>query len=414
MQTPNPAHRKGRSKLSLTKTQPRKGNEVSAAAKPARVETMPFKQGMEVLAKAFPSAQSLVITTMPRGGLQIAQPARVPESLLRAYARQFHLEDKLTWQAITSGKAVKALDLLNEDHPFITDYLRSSGLSYAAAAPLRSPVIEGYDGAIHVYRPAEDGPFNAEDLRKLSAAAEEINEIVEKARETRKGTGDDRQFALTPRPSARLFAFDRHGRPQLNADEYVKFDARLREEIENQVKVRIGRLDGQLMTSDRVQLADSRGDLWTFRVVVYSSYPGLADEQIVLFAMQPSCSEWATVRPADLQADAEISRLIPALKFMRQEFHRGPTLGEIAKQVHLSPFHFHRRFAELLGLTPKHYLLECQITEAKAQLLSGKKELAQIAADCGFAHQSHFTSRFKQATGLTPTRWRRLARDTRP
>jgi AraC family transcriptional regulator len=94
---------------------------------------------------------------------------------------------------------------------------------------------------------------------------------------------------------------------------------------------------------------------------------------------------------------------------MQAEFHRSPTLNEIAKTVHLSPFHFHRRFAQLLGITPKHFLLECQIHEAKTQLLARKKSLAQIATDCGFAHQSHFTSRFKQATGLTPTRWRRLA-----
>ena len=33
----------------------------------------------------------------------------------------------------------------------------------------------------------------------------------------------------------------------------------------------------------------------------------------------------------------------------------------------------------------------------------------QIAKDCGFAHQSHFTSRFKQAAGITPTRWRNKA-----
>ena len=31
-------------------------------------------------------------------------------------------------------------------------------------------------------------------------------------------------------------------------------------------------------------------------------------------------------------------------------------------------------------------------------------EIFRIARDCGFAHQSHFTSRFKQASGLTPTR----------
>ncbi len=66
-----------------------------------------------------------------------------------------------------------------------------------------------------------------------------------------------------------------------------------------------------------------------------------------------------------------------------------------------------------MGLTPKHFLLECQIQEAKTELVTRNKPLPQLATDCGFAHQSHFTSRFKQATGLTPTRWRRLAAERR-
>src|SRR5205823_982242 len=89
---------------------------------------------------------------------------------------------------------------------------------------------------------------------------------------------------------------------------------------------------------------------------------------------------------------------------METEFHRGPKLPEIAKQVHLSPFHFHRRFTELLGITPKEFLLDCQIDQAKKQFLAREKDLAEIATACGFAHESHFTSRFKQATGLTPAR----------
>jgi AraC family transcriptional regulator len=106
-----------------------------------------------------------------------------------------------------------------------------------------------------------------------------------------------------------------------------------------------------------------------------------------------------------------LARLVPSLKFMQEHFASGPTLVDIAKTVQLSPFHFHRRFTELFGLTPKQFLLECQINQAKHDLLARDKELAQIAKDCGFAHQSHFTSRFKQATGLTPTRWRRMATD---
>jgi AraC family transcriptional regulator len=53
--------------------------------------------------------------------------------------------------------------------------------------------------------------------------------------------------------------------------------------------------------------------------------------------------------------------------------------------------------------------LECQIFHAKLLLASQEISLAEIAKTCAFAHQSHFTSRFKQATGLTPTRWRKLA-----
>jgi AraC family transcriptional regulator of adaptative response/methylated-DNA-[protein]-cysteine methyltransferase len=95
--------------------------------------------------------------------------------------------------------------------------------------------------------------------------------------------------------------------------------------------------------------------------------------------------------------------------FMAENYRRGPTLGEIAKHVHLSPFHFHRRFTELLGITPKHFQLECQIFHAKRLLFGCDTELAEISKICGFAHQSHFTSRFKQYAGLTPTRWRKMA-----
>ena len=84
---------------------------------------------------------------------------------------------------------------------------------------------------------------------------------------------------------------------------------------------------------------------------------------------------------------------------------------EIATTAGLSPFHFHRRFTDLLGLTPKQFLLDCQIHEAKTKLVEMAKELSDIARECGFAHQSHFTSRFKQVTGYTPTRWRRMILD---
>jgi AraC-like DNA-binding protein len=333
--------------------------------------------------------------------------------MLKAYAREFHLDDRLSWQAIYQQKPVPSAELSSGKDRFIVEFLRQNGLEHAAAAPLEAPVLDGYPGAVHVYRTGEQGEFTAEELRKLGTAAEQMDSIIRKSRESRQSSGDEPALTLTPMPTGRLFIFDGEGKQQLKNTDFDVLDAHLRELMSEESRARLSKANGQFMTGDRVQLPDSRGDLWTFRFVAYSRNPGLGDGPFVIVCMQPTCAEWAAVRPQDVQADAEMARLIPSLKFMRTEFHRGPTLGEIAKQVHLSPFHFHRRFADLLGLTPKHYLLECQITQAKHELLSRRKELAQIATDCGFAHQSHFTSRFKQATGLTPTRWRRLADETK-
>ena len=103
----------------------------------------------------------------------------------------------------------------------------------------------------------------------------------------------------------------------------------------------------------------------------------------------------------------ELARLVPALGFMEKEFPHMPTLAAIATSVHLSPFHFHRRFTNC-SASRRNSSCSSARSRRKVELAEGKKPLAKIAKDAGFAHQSHFTSRFKQATGLTPTRWRRL------
>jgi AraC-like DNA-binding protein len=370
---------------------------------------------LDNLERRLPFSEAIVTTTLPRGSLQIVQPARVPEALVKEYSREYHLHDKLTWQAILRQETVTAKQLWPAaEGRYAREFLGTRGLVYAAAAPLEAPVLEGYPGAIHLYRTEEQGPFSHADLQKLEAFARQLEQAIDKVRASRPRTGACLiDTSLTHRPKVRQFLFDGELREIYGGDEFESLDSGIREEMLHYARQELHRMNGELMRGDRVKLPDSRGDLWTFRVVAYSQYPAVGDGPFVLFCLQPGCGDWSSVRPVDFQADAEIARLIPAIKFMKQEFRRGPTLGEISKTAHLSPFHFHRRFTELLGLTPKHYLLACQIQDAKAQLLARKKDLAQIAADCGFAHQSHFTSRFKQATGLTPTRWRRQALESK-
>jgi AraC-like DNA-binding protein len=128
----------------------------------------------------------------------------------------------------------------------------------------------------------------------------------------------------------------------------------------------------------------------------------------VLCCFTPPLIDWMRLRAEDLMANTEMMRLVPSIEFMTREVADQPGLNAIAESANLSPFHFHRRFTELFGITPKHMLLTTQIAHARRLLARDDHRLAEIARVCGFAHQSHFTSRFKQATGLTPTRWCRL------
>jgi AraC-like DNA-binding protein len=258
-----------------------------------------------------------------------------------------------------------------------------------------------------VLRSQADGDFTAKEVEALMNVVRQFDAKRKTSRETSRTKGACSVTGL--QSDAVSFAIvDSKLKPLFNGPGLSSLDHHLREQMLDHAKRRMHQMNGHVSVADRVQFPDSHGDVTVFRVVAFKRFPALGDGPFTLLCRQPGCSDWSGIKPTDFQADAELSRLIPALKFMQEEFSRGPTLVEIARQVHLSPFHFHRRFTELLGLTPKQFLLECQIHQTKSELLSGDKELAQIAKDCGFAHQSHFTSRFKQTTGLTPTRWRRM------
>ena len=371
------------------------------------------------LRQAVPHSQGFVTTTLPRGGLQVVQPRAVPESILRPYTRGGHAVDALSWQAIRTGKPARAEDVERDDllEQYQSAVMAPAGMAYAAAAPLASPVLDGYPGALHVYRLAEHGKFTGADLKRLADYARDAGQELADQRSA-KAAAQDRLAVLAHDAPVRLFAVNQKLEPVFPDAGLGDFDERLRANLIDHARVQFHHLDrdaladrtpGQPVASARVTAACETGELWAFRATMYAAYPAIADGPVLFFGLQPPCEDWAMLRAEDFNADEELSRLIPAINFMADRFKQGPTLHDIAAVVKLSPFHFHRRFTELLGITPKHFMFDCQIGEAKKHLVAGEVDLIEVARDCGFAHQSHFTSRFKQATGLTPTRWRRLA-----
>jgi AraC-like DNA-binding protein len=78
-------------------------------------------------------------------------------------------------------------------------------------------------------------------------------------------------------------------------------------------------------------------------------------------------------------------------------------LEEIAREVHASPFHLARQFRAATGESVAGHLLRLRLAGALDRLADGDDDLARVAVDCGFAHHSHLTARFRQAFGATPS-----------
>jgi AraC-like DNA-binding protein len=80
--------------------------------------------------------------------------------------------------------------------------------------------------------------------------------------------------------------------------------------------------------------------------------------------------------------------------------------AQVARECGLSVSHFNRAFRQSLGIAPHQWLLGLRLARAKEQLLNTPASLAEIATDCGFADQSHFTRVFTKHEGSPPGKWR--------
>ena len=82
------------------------------------------------------------------------------------------------------------------------------------------------------------------------------------------------------------------------------------------------------------------------------------------------------------------------------------SLAEAAATCGLSRSYFSKAFKATMGCTPSRWLLEHRIGKAK-RLLRARGSIAEIAMECGFTDQSHFTRMFTHVVGKPPGVWRR-------
>jgi len=82
------------------------------------------------------------------------------------------------------------------------------------------------------------------------------------------------------------------------------------------------------------------------------------------------------------------------------------SVAELARLVDLSPDHFSRAFKSATGRSPHQLISETRIERAKTLLRDSSLSMTDLALELGFSSSAHFSSRFRQLTGLSPTEWK--------
>jgi AraC-like DNA-binding protein len=96
--------------------------------------------------------------------------------------------------------------------------------------------------------------------------------------------------------------------------------------------------------------------------------------------------------------------------FMREHYHQGVGVGDLAAAAGLSKFHFIRKYREWCREPPMESLRRLRVEEAKNLLATTSFPLKTIAPMTGFADEYHLSRCFKQHAGFPPGRYRKKFR----
>ncbi|MEM7811325.1 MAG: helix-turn-helix domain-containing protein [Planctomycetota bacterium] len=102
--------------------------------------------------------------------------------------------------------------------------------------------------------------------------------------------------------------------------------------------------------------------------------------------------------------------LAPAVRHIEANYASSLTTASLAEMAGISPTHFNRRFRQLLNMSPARFVRQVRVHTVQKLLVTTNKDLAEIAAETGFADQSHMARRFRESTGMNPAAYRRRFR----
>ncbi|EDX82414.1 transcriptional regulator, AraC family protein [Synechococcus sp. PCC 7335] len=95
------------------------------------------------------------------------------------------------------------------------------------------------------------------------------------------------------------------------------------------------------------------------------------------------------------------------LKYVENHYRENIKVADVASYVGMSDAHFSREFKKTVGQSPYQFIMVFRVERAQELLSRVDKPIAEVAAECGFYDQPHFTKTFQKLLGCSPTEFRK-------
>ncbi len=94
------------------------------------------------------------------------------------------------------------------------------------------------------------------------------------------------------------------------------------------------------------------------------------------------------------------------IEYIVINFNQKFSIQNVANYCNISPSYLRKLFKEVTGITIMEYREQLRIKKAKRLLYNGEHQIKEIASILGYSDVYHFTRNFKNATGVTPGKYK--------
>ncbi|WP_316149641.1 AraC family transcriptional regulator [Cupriavidus sp. BIC8F] len=91
---------------------------------------------------------------------------------------------------------------------------------------------------------------------------------------------------------------------------------------------------------------------------------------------------------------------------MKESLSEAFNLGQYAELAGLSEYHFSRVFKQATGMSPSRYFIRLRMEQARRLLRESGSSIVDVGLSVGYSSPSHFSQVFRKETGLAPGEYR--------